>query len=452
MFTDDVKEAKQLESARKFFGYIADTLDAGISVRLWDGTMIPLGKHVEAKHFLAINDKGVLGSIARKPTPENIAREYATGSISIHGGDIIDFVNAAREKISKKDLRSLKKGKLLRLAAPFLFIPSKNTRIEHEYSDDVTGRKQSQRNNKQFIQFHYDVSNEFYQLFLDPEMQYSCGYFTDWNNSLAQAQQDKLNMICKKLRLKAGEKMLDIGCGWGGLICHAAKNYGVKAHGVTLSQTQHDFTKEKIERLGLKDKVTVELRDYSELTGTYDKISSIGMFEHIGITNFQTYFNKVNSLLPDRGIILNHSITCRAKKKRLFRGNRISTEKRLLLRHIFPGSELADVGTMTQAMERCGLEVRDVEAWREHYGKTSEFWCKNLTANREKAIELIGLEKYNMWVLYLAGVSLGFTAGSMHICQVVGVKNEKKGNSNLPPTREYLYSNKSLPLFHRDPL
>lgn len=433
------KEVKYLQSARRFFEYIGENLDAGFSVRLWDGSMIPVGKNADGKYYIAVNSPGVLGSIVRKPTPENIAKEYATGGISIHGGDLIDFITAVRDKVSKKELKGLKKGTLLKLAMPWLAIPSSKSAVTHKYESDITGRRQSLRDNKEFIQFHYDVSNEFYQLFLDPEMQYSCGYFTDWNNSLAQAQLDKLEMICRKLQLKPGERMLDIGCGWGGLICYAAKNYGVKAHGVTLSQKQYDFTKDKIKRLGLENDVTVDLLDYSKLTGTYDKISSIGMFEHIGIENFTTYFNKIKSMLTDRGILLNHSITCRAKKPRLFRHNRITTEKKLLLKYIFPGSELADVGTMTQAMERCGLEVRDVEAWREHYGLTSRFWCKNLTANREKAIELIGLEKYNMWVLYLAGVSLGFTAGSMHICQVVAVKKEKKGGSGLPPTREYLY-------------
>src|SRR5690606_36117903 len=138
------------------------------------------------------------------------------------------------------------KGLLLKNALPFLFAPADKPEARHAYSGDEEGRRTSERDNKDYIQFHYDLGNEFYQLFLDPEMQYSCGYFTDWNNSLEQAQRDKLDMICRKLRLAPGERMLDIGCGWGGLICHAAKNYGVKAHGVTLSQEQFDLTREKI--------------------------------------------------------------------------------------------------------------------------------------------------------------------------------------------------------------
>ena len=439
MSSVDSRENERVQAAKRFFEYVANGLDAGFSVKLWDGSVVPLGKSVDPRYFLAVNTPAALGSIARRPTPENLAREYATGSISLHGGDIIEFVHHARETVNKEKLRGLSKTKLLRLAMPFLRFPGHRADVEHKYKRDETGRQQGQRDNKEFIQFHYDVSNAFYSLFLDPEMQYSCGYFKDWGNSLEQAQLDKLEMICRKLRLQPGERMLDIGCGWGGLICYAARNFGVRAHGITLSRKQHDFAKEKIARLGLEALVSVELIDYRELTGTYDKISSIGMFEHIGIANFPAYFDKVWSLLPDRGILLNHSITCKTKRKRRFRPRRITREKRLLLKYIFPGSELADIGTMLQSMELSGFEVRDVESWREHYGLTSGFWCKRLTANRDKAIELVGLERYNMWVLYLGGVSLGFTAGNMHICQAVGVKRRKKGTSGMPPTREYLY-------------
>jgi len=174
-------------------------------------------------------------------------------------------------------------------------------------------------------------------------MQYSCGYFTDPNNSLDQAQYDKLDIICRKLRLKPEEKLLDIGCGWGGLICHAAQNYGVKAHGITLSQKQLDYTTAKIKRLGLEDRITVELRDYSTLEDTYDKIASIGVFEHIGIANMPIYFQKIKSLLRDRGILLNHGISRHAKRTRRA-ARKIRAERRLLLKYIFPGSEIDNVG------------------------------------------------------------------------------------------------------------
>jgi len=269
-------------------------------------------------------------------------------------------------------------------------------------------------------------------------MQYSCGYFTTETNSIDQAQHDKLDMICRKLRLQPGDKMLDIGCGWGGLICHAAKNYGVTAHGVTLSQKQLDFARDKIKRLGLEDTVMVELRDYATLEGTYDKIASVGMFEHIGIANMPDYFRKINSLLRDRGILMNHGISRHAKaSKRAVK--KIRPERRLLLKYIFPGSELDNVGHTLDMMEICGFEVHDVEALREHYALTTRHWYRGLMANREEAIKYVGMEKFLMWALYLAGVSIGFADGSMHICQVVATKHSAKGASGLPLTRADLY-------------
>ncbi len=302
----------------------------------------------------------------------------------------------------------------------------------------MVGRREAKRNNKDYIQFHYDVGNEFYQLFLDPRMQYSCGYFRDWENSLEQAQTDKLELICRKLRLKEGESLLDIGCGWGGLICYAAQHYGVKAHGVTLSQEQHDLTQEKIRDLNLEGQVTVELKDYRELDGHFDKIASIGMFEHIGIANYTTYFRKVRSLLNDRGILLNHAIA-RSSKKSKRKAKKIRPERRLLLKYIFPGSELSSAGYTQDSMEHEGFEVHDVEALREHYALTCRFWCKRLSKNKDRAIELVGHERYRMWVAYLAGASAGFQAGSIKIYQILATKKVGKGFSGLPPTRSDLY-------------
>ena len=205
-------------------------------------------------------------------------RHYAAGHIDFEGSDLLTFIGLARQKKVKIKARHLRKGFLLKHALPLLFAFEDKVQLAHAYTDDATGRQQTRHDDKKFIQFHYDIGNDFYALFLDAEMQYSCAYFTDWDNPLEQAQHDKLEMICKKLRLQPGERFLDIGCGWGGLLCHAAKRYGVKAHGVTLSQTQHDYAVEKVRRLGLEDQVRVELRNYESLDGEYDKIASIGMY------------------------------------------------------------------------------------------------------------------------------------------------------------------------------
>ena len=435
-FSDENK----LAAARKIFEYVGEIINVRFSIRLWDGSIIPLGENVDSEFFIAINGPGVIGALLRRPTYENLLLQYINGSVDIHG-DLIDFVAVAREKRPKKKLKKINKLFLLRQALPLLLSFSEKINVQYEYQDDEVGRKESRRENKEFIQFHYDISNDFYGLFLGEEMQYSCGYFTAPDNSLDQAQHDKLDMICRKLRLKPDEKLLDIGCGWGGLICHAAQNYGVKAHGVTLSQKQFDYTTAKVKRLGLEDRVTVELRDYSTLEDTYDKIASIGMFEHIGIANMPKYFKKINSLLRDRGILLNHGISRHAKPtKRAVR--KIRPERRLLLKYIFPGSELDNVGHTIDVLEMNRFEVHDVEAWREHYALTTRHWYKKLMARKEEAINFVGIEKFRMWALYLAGVSIGFTDGSMHICQIVATKHSAKGASGLPFTRADLYVDK----------
>jgi cyclopropane-fatty-acyl-phospholipid synthase len=429
---------RQLAAARQSLAHIAEHLNARFSVRLWDGSIVPLGPEARTDLCVGIRGPGVIGSLLRRPTLDNVFRHYATGNIQIEGGDLIEFFDVARMEKSRARLKQISKGLLLKNAIPFLFAPPDQTSTQHAYSGDVEGRHGSKRDDRDYIQFHYDLGNEFYQLFLDPEMQYSCGYFTDWNNSLEQAQLDKLEMICRKLRLKAGERMLDIGCGWGGLVCHAARHYGVEALGVTLSQEQYDFCQEKIRRLGLEGQVRVELRDYSTLDGEFDKIASIGMYEHVGIANYPKYFGKIYSLLRDRGILLNHGITRPAKNSRK-RFNRIRPEQRLILKYIFPGGELDHIGHTCESLEAARFEVHDVEDWREHYALTTRHWCRRLSARRDEAIRQVGVERYRLWVAYLAGVSYGFLDGSVRIYQTVASKHQARGKAELPPTRADLY-------------
>ncbi len=432
------KQDKHLSATREIVEHLAEQLDAPFSVRLWDGSAVPLGSGEDEGYQITIGSPGTLGSLLRRPNIENVLRQYASGNLGFEGGDLISFAERARARKFKLDAKTLKKGFLLRRALPLLTAKDDKAAPSHEFGGDETGHQQSQRDEKKFIQFHYDVSNEFYQLFLDPEMLYSCAYFTDWKNPLEQAQQDKLDMICKKLRLQSGERFLDIGCGWGGLLCHAAKNYGVQAHGVTLSQTQYDFAMEKVRRLGLEDKVTIELKPYEELEGQFDKISSIGMYEHVGIANYPKYFKKVRQLLRDRGMFLNHGITRRAKATNA-KFNKIRPEKRLILKYIFPGSELDHIGHSVQSMEAQKFEVHDVECWREHYALTCRLWHQRLYEKHDEAIAHIGVEKYRMWLAYLAGVSVAFDDGTLLIYQTVATKHAAKGPSGLPPTRAHLY-------------
>ncbi len=429
---------KQVEAARALIREVADKMDLNAWARLWDGSRLPLGKAPTGNFEISLADPGVIGAILRKPGLDTIIRQYVDKGIDFKGGTLVDF---GRELQAGNKSMKLKAKDLARLGlklSPFIMARSGAQSGDQGFGGEITGKGRKTEDNKAFIQFHYDLSNDFYALFLDPEMVYSCAYYTDWNNDVAQAQHDKLEMICRKLRLKPGDRMLDIGSGWGGLVCHAAKNFGVTAHGCTLSEEQLAFAREKVKRLGLDKQVTFELIDYSKVNGTYDKIASIGMYEHIGLKNIPAYMEKVRSLLSEDGLFLNHAISRRAPKGGGGMFKRMRPEKKAIAKYIFPGGELDDIGHSVSAMERAGFEVHDVEAWRMHYARTCQLWCERLTQNREQAITFVGEEKYRIWVAYLAGVSLAVSRGTLRLFQTLASKSAKRPPP-LPPTRADLY-------------
>ena len=429
-------ENKHLEAAKDLVREIGQSLDLDASVKLWDGTIVPLGNKVTSPLAITISSPGVISSLLRRPTLDRLIRHYAHGQIGFEGGTLIDLGSQLADGGSRKRLKGLNKTKLLKQLWPFLLAPAEKPGRSRDYTGNVGGESRDKAENKDFIQFHYDVGNEFYQLFLDPNMQYTCSYFTDWSNTVDQAQLDKMEMICRKLRLKPGDRMLDIGCGWGGLLCYAVENYGVEGYGITLSEAQIAFAKEWAEKRGLSDKVKFEIRDYADLDGQFDKISSIGMYEAIGVSNNELYFKTIRRVLSPDGLFLNHAISRRAKKKRTRFSSR--AEQRALQKYIFPGGELDDIGHTLQGMEQVGFEIHDVEGWREHYQLTTKIWCERLTARSEEAIALVGEETYRIWVAYLAGCSLAFQRGSARLFQTLA-SHSAKGASPLPPTRADLY-------------
>ena len=435
MTTHDAED-RRLSAARRLAEEFARHLDIDVAVRLWDGSVIPLGSSGSHDLAIAFNSPGVLTSLARWPSLDRLIRHYAHGRIDIEGGTLVDLGERIGSSETRRQLRRMSKFKLLRLARPLLFGPADPPDASRDFDDPTSSSPASRQKAKSQIQFHYDVGNAFYALFLDKQMVYSCAYFTDWSNSIDQAQHDKLDMICRKLRLREGDRMLDIGCGWGSLVCFAAQHYGVNAVGVTLSEEQCQYARDRVESLGLAGQIEIRLQNYLDVDGPFDKISSIGMYEHVGVKNYPTYFGKIRSLLAEDGLFLNHGITRRGRRRKFRVARR--PEQRAITKYIFPGGELDDIGNSVHEMEATGFEVHDVEGWREHYALTTRMWCDRLTANKDAAIALVGPETYRIWVAYLAGCSLSFSRGSMRIFQTVASKSAR-GPSPLPPTRADLY-------------
>src|SRR5262245_5846368 len=304
---DTAKSTARLAAFKRLLAHINESILPDVAFATWDGATVPAAPAPDTP-IVAFADEGAVAALVRRPGIHTVLNLWVTRRIDIRNGTILDVVAHVPALRGRAVKQRLDKRLVLSTAAKFLFVPRGGPWPLESVRGDKARRDGSAAANTENIQYHYDVSNEFYTLFLDPEMVYSCGYFTDWNNDLATAQRDKLEMICRKLRLKPGDRFLDIGCGWGALVSHAAANFGVKAHGVTLSQEQFDYSRAKVERLGLQDRVTLELRDYRSLTGKYDKIASIGMFEHVGIANHRSYFTSVNKLLDPGGLYLHHAI------------------------------------------------------------------------------------------------------------------------------------------------
>lgn len=295
------------------------------------------------------------------------------------------------------------------------------------------------------IQFHYDVSDDFYKLWLDPRRVYSCAYFRTPELSLAQAQEAKLDLICRKLMLHQGERFLDVGAGWGGLLLWAAEHYGVRAHGITLSKNQHAHVNRLIDEKGLRGRVTMELRDYRELPESepWDKIASVGMFEHVGLAQLPGYFDKLYRLLRPGGLLLNHGITAGGTRNHQLGAGMGD----FIERYIFPGGELLHVSHVLEVMAESGLEATDIESLRPHYARTLWAWSDALEAQLPRARELTSETVVRAYRLYLAGSAMSFEHGWISLYQMLAAKPNgspssgamRGAQSDYPFSRDYIY-------------
>ena len=406
------------------------------AIRLWNGSVFQIGNGSPA-FTLAIGHHSVLRHLVLFGDPIRLAEAYFDGTVEVTG----DFNAAMGLRYYLEDLK-LPMQEKLGLAFRALGLGGQKN-LPSDTESNVTEKKltnsarqnQSRQNNVESIAFHYDVSNEFYKLWLDERMVYSCAYFETPEQDLELAQRNKLDYICRKLRLKTGESYLDIGCGWGALACWAAKHYGVIAHGITLSQNQYEYACEEVKRPGLTDKVTIEMRNYRDLplVDTYDKVSSIGMFEHVGLKNLASYFSTVHLVLKPGGLFLNHGITSDAPDW----NSGVSTQ--FINRHVFPDGELDTISNIQRRMEEANFEIFDVEGLRPHYAFTLRHWVSRLEAKHEEAIKLVGERTYRIWRLYMTGCAIQFEQGATGVYQILA-ERKNNGLPSLPLTRRDLYS------------
>jgi len=284
------------------------------------------------------------------------------------------------------------------------------------------------------IHYHYDVSNDFYKLFLDQRMVYSCAYFENGDEDLDTAQLKKIDHILDKIRLQPGQTLLDIGCGWGALVLRAAEKYGAKCLGITLSQNQYDEARERVARAGLADRIEIRLQDYRDVTGTFDRITSVGMFEHVGIKNLPLYFRQVNNLLAEDGLVMNHGITTTD----INNGDSPYGAGEFIDKYVFPAGELPHISTVLRTMQEGGLEAFDIENLRRHYARTCSLWADNFEANTEAIRKVTDEKHYRIWRVYLAGSAYGFERDWISLYQVVCTKADTSAQS-LPWSRNYIY-------------
>jgi cyclopropane-fatty-acyl-phospholipid synthase len=414
-------------------------------VRFWDGTM-EAGHAGIAAFRLVINRPGALRRMLLVPSELSIVEAYLSGDVDIEGE--LESAMGLSDEIGS---RLQAPRALARLARHLLALPrhdaSENLRpLGSETLVTPAGVAHDPARDRAAVRFHYDVGNDFYALWLDRRLVYSCAYFRNPDDSLDDAQRAKLDLVCRKLRLRPGQRLLDVGCGWGALILHAVQHYGVSAVGITLSDAQVALTRERITAAGLGDRCTVQLRDYRTLLSEqrFDRIASIGMIEHVGLENLGAYFTALYAVLEPGGLLLNHGITslgtARPRTARQRLGSRLWRRDAFIQRYVFPDGDITPFSAVVAAAEASGFETRDVESLREHYARTLRAWVERLMDNRDRAVALTNERVFRIWRLYMAASAHGFARGRLNVVQTLFARPGAAGAVDLPMTRDDLFA------------
>jgi cyclopropane-fatty-acyl-phospholipid synthase len=416
-------------TATKLQGVLEALLQTPMPVRIraWDGsTAGPFDAPV-----LVIRHRRALRRLMWQPNELGLARAYVAGELDVEG-DLYDALNRLAALLWRAP--DVKDVPVRHVAGDLVRLGVLGTQPKPPPEEMVvTGARHSKRRDRQAISHHYNVGNDFYRLVLGPSMVYSCAYWTsdEPGYGLADAQRDKLDLICRKLGLQPGQRLLDVGCGWGSLAIHAAREYGVHVVGITLSTEQAEYARKQVAEAGLTGQVEIRVEDYRDLEdGPYDAISSVGMAEHVGTEPYAEYAAILYAQLKPGGRLLNHQIS------RLHLPPKQPHQARSFIdAYVFPDGELAPVGTTVTLLEQAGFEVRDVHALREHYGRTLRAWVANLEANWKEAVELTTPGRARVWRLYMAASALAFEQARIGVNQVLAVKDHRDGAADMPPTR-----------------
>jgi len=402
-------------------------LGPNINVSFVDWTGRSWGKS-DAPVTVRFNSSDALKFFVRSPGELGFARAYVSGAMDIDG-DIWSLLDLQRDlggiRFAPSQVRSLMRELGMEAFRNAPSLPPEEINVGSRF------RSHTKKRDKKSITHHYDVSNEFYRMVLGPSWTYSCAVFENQSDTLEQAQSNKYELICRKLGLEPGMRLLDVGCGWGGMALHAAKHYDVEVVGITISDNQAEMARQRVAEAGLQDRIEIRIQDYRDLDdGPYDAISSIGMFEHVGLAHLKEYFRILNGLLKQGGRLLNHQIgrTPTPPIGRIIKRESVAVSRKgFMHRYVFPDGELHEIGDVVGSMQRIGFEARHMESLREHYALTLRHWVANLEQNWDAAVAEVGEGRARVWRLYMAATSVNFAVGHTQVHQVLGVKTARSG-------------------------